>query len=136
MGPSQYGRGATGYPVSVVLNGGEAISGANMSTKEGNVATFSTSQDDLAEVYVYPNPYQGNDLFEGVRFANLVERCTVTVYTASGREVATLEEVDGDGGVEWDLRNTAGERVRPGVYMYRVEAEDVEEVVGTFSILR
>ncbi len=128
--------GALGYPVSVILNGGEAVSGAQMSTKEGNVATFSASQADLSQVYVYPNPYQGNDFFDGVRFANLVERCTVTVYTPSGRTVVTLEEGDGDGGLEWNLRNTAGERVRPGMYLFRVEAEGEEDVLGTFSVLQ
>lgn len=128
--------GAIGYPVSVILNGGEAVSGAQMSDKEGNVATFSASQSDLSQVYVYPNPYQGNDFFDGVRFANLVERCTVTVYTPSGRKVVTLEEGDGDGGLEWNLRNTAGDRVKPGMYLFRVEAEGVEEVIGTFSVLQ
>lgn len=128
--------GAIGYPVSVILNGGEALSGAQMLEKEGNVATFSASQSDLSQVYVYPNPYQGNDFFDGIRFANLVERCTVTVYTPSGQKVAVLQEADGDGGLEWNLQSISGERVRPGVYLYRVETEEGQEALGTFSILQ
>lgn len=127
--------GALGYPVSIVLDSGMAISGASMLEKEGNVATFSAFKDDLSEVYVYPNPYRGNDFFAGVRFANLTAQCTVIVYTASGRSVVSLEETDGDGGLEWDLTNTAGERVVPGIYLFRVETEDGSETLGTFSIL-
>jgi len=127
--------GALGYPVSIILDSGRAISGAPMLEKEGNVATFSAFEEDLSQVYVYPNPYRGNDFFNGVRFAKLTARCTVTVYTASGRKVVTLEETDGDGGLEWDLTNTAGERVVPGIYLFRVETEEGAEKLGTFSIL-
>lgn len=128
--------GSLGYPVSITLNGGSALNGAFMRTDAGNVATFSSFQEDLSQVYVYPNPYQGNDFFEGIRFANLSRQCTVTVYTASGRLIAQFVENDGDGGVEWDLRNTKGERIVPGNYLYRVESEGLEPFVGTFSILQ
>lgn len=128
--------GALGYPVSIILNGGVAQDGSQMSEKEGNVATFSEFKDELDEVYVYPNPYQGNDQFTGIRFANLAQTCTVTVYTASGRKVASLEETNGDGGLEWNLLNTAGERIRPGNYLYRVETPEGVGFVGTFSILQ
>lgn len=128
--------GALGYPVSIELQGGQALNGFPMRRDRGNVATFSSFQDDLSQVYVYPNPYQGNDFFEGVRFANLVQQCSVTVYTADGRLVQELIENDGDGGLEWNLLNIAGERVAPGNYLYRVAAEGFEDVIGTFSILR
>ena len=128
--------GALGYPVSIELNGGAALNGAPMRTDAGNVATFSELQDDLSGVYVYPKPYEGNDFFPGIRFANLSRNCTVTVYTASGRKVIGLEENDGDGGLEWDLLNAAGERVAPGNYIFRVESEGLEPFIGTFSLLR
>lgn len=132
---SQVALGALGYAVSLELQGGTAQNGDLMMEKVGNVATFSSFEEDLTGVYVYPNPYEGNEFFEGVRFANLVQACTVTVYTASGRKVAELVEDDGDGGVEWNLLNVAGERVAPGNYIFRVEAEGIESKVGSFSIL-
>ena len=128
--------GALGYPVTLELQGGRALDGDPMMEKVGNAATFSGFEEDLSGAYVYPNPYQGNDFFDGIRFAKLVRECTVTIYTASGHLVAELQESDGDGGVEWNLQNIAGERVSPGNYIFRVEAEGFEDKVGAFSILR
>jgi hypothetical protein len=127
--------GALGYPVSLTLTGGHAQSGAPMREKEGNTATFTEYKPDLSGVYVYPNPYRQHDLFPGVRFANLTRNATVHILSASGRKVITLTETDGDGGLDWNLVDLFGERVRPGNYVYRVEAEDVAPFIGTFSIL-
>jgi hypothetical protein len=76
-----------------------------------------------------------NQLFEGVRFANLTREATITVYTAAGRFVNTLTESDGDGGVDWNLRDNGGNLVLPGIYLFKVEAEGVEEFLGKFSVL-
>lgn len=127
--------GALGYPVSVVLTSGGAINGAPMREKDGNIATFSDFKPDLSEVYVYPNPFQAHAWFDGVRFANLTRTATVHVYDAAGRAVITLQETDGDGGLNWNLIDTWGRRVRPGIYLFRVEAPEVEEVVGKFTVL-
>jgi len=43
----------------------------------------------------------------------------VTVFDASGRSVQTFAAPGG--GLRWDLRNTAGARVAPGVYVLRAE---------------
>lgn len=127
--------GALGYPVSLTLTGGHAQSGAPMREKEGNTATFTEYKPDLSGVYVYPNPYRQHDLFPGVRFANLTRNATVHILSASGRKVITLTETDGDGGLDWNLVDAFGERVRPGTYLFKVEAADVAPFIGTFSIL-
>jgi hypothetical protein len=127
--------GALGYPVSLTLTGGHARSGAPMREKEGNTATFTEYKPDLSGVYVYPNPYRNHHLFDGVRFANLTRTATIHILSASGRKVITLTESDGDGGLDWNLRDAFGERVAPGTYLFKVESTDVEPLVGKFSIL-
>lgn len=127
--------GALGNPISIILDGGEAENGAQMREKEGNIATFSSFQQDLSSVYVYPNPYQRHDWFDGVRFANLTRTATVHIYDVAGRKVITLEETNGDGGLDWNLIDSWGKRVKPGVYLFRIEAPDQEAVLGRFSLL-
>jgi hypothetical protein len=46
----------------------------------------------------------------------------LTLYSAAGTPVRTLEESDGDGRLLWDTRNTSGEPVAPGVYFYLLES--------------
>ncbi len=127
--------GALGYPLSVTLNAGEAQNGSPMMEKSGNVATFSEFKTELTEAYVYPNPYQTHSEFQGIRFANLTQFATVHVYSASGKKIITLEENSGDGGLEWNLIDQWGKRIVPGVYLFRVESEGVEQFVGKFDVL-
>lgn len=127
--------GALGYPVSVILNGGVAQNGAPMLDKAGNVATFSEFKPDNTLAFVYPNPYRFHTEFDGIRFANLSQQATVHVYTASGRKVVTLLENDGDGGLQWNMVDTWGERIAPGMYLFRVEAEGMEDFIGKFEVL-
>lgn len=126
--------GPKGYSLSVIISGVTALNGASITEKEGNIATFSAFASDLSMVYVYPNPYQPHGQFEGVRFANLSREASVSVFTASGLKVIDLEENDGDGGLEWDLRDLYGERIRPGVYLYRVTNQEGEEFLGQFVV--
>ena len=127
--------GALGYPVSLTLHAGRGLDGSLMNPKEGNTATFTKHKEDLSGVYVYPNPYYQHELYAGVRFANLTRTARVHVYSAAGRKVISLDETDGDGGLEWNLVDAWGARVKPGTYLYKVEAEGVEAVVGKFSVL-
>ncbi|MEZ4827692.1 MAG: S8 family serine peptidase [Bacteroidia bacterium] len=128
--------GSLGYPLSVKV---ENICAINLVCvgEEGNVATFSSHKDDLSEAFVYPNPAYPHELFEGVRFANLTRQATIEVFTISGRLVNRLEETDGDGGFEWDLRDVERVRIKPGVYIYHIytEQEGVKAFMGKFSVV-
>ena len=128
--------GALGYPISIQVENVCAINLVCIDD-EGNTATFSSHKEDLSEVYVYPNPARPHELFEGVRFANLTKQAKIRVMTVSGRFVNELEETDGDGGLEWDLRDQANVRVKPGVYIYHVwtEKDGVEDFIGKFSVV-
>lgn len=128
--------GALGYPISLVVSDICTAEGI-CSNEEGNTATFSSNKEDLSEVFVYPNPARNHEFFEGVRFANLTQQAYIEIYTVSGRFVNKLEETDGDGGIEWDLRDKGKQRIKPGVYVYRVytEIDGVEDFVGKLSVV-
>jgi subtilisin family serine protease len=128
--------GALGYPLSITVGEVCSINELCM-TEEGNTATFSAHKDDLSEVFVYPNPARPHKLFDGVRFANLTQQATIEVFSVSGRFVNRMEETDGDGGHEWNLTDQARQRIKPGVYIYRVSTkqEGVADFVGKFSVV-
>lgn len=128
--------GALGYPLSITVSDVCAIHGICIGDV-GSTATFSDHKEDLSEVYVYPNPVRNHELFDGLRFANLTREANIEVFSVSGRMVKRLEERDGDGGLEWDLRDDGGFRIKPGIYLYRVYQEDglVDEFVGKFSLV-
>ena len=128
--------GAVGYEVAITVNGATAQNGATIKDGDGNTATFSQNKADLTEVYAYPNPYiaSKNTLFQGIHFANLTQKATVSIYTVAGRFVQTVTEIDGNGGVLWDLRDVEGIKVKPGVYLFRATT-GAEVKLGGFTIV-
>lgn len=128
--------GALGYPLSITVSDLCASNGVCLG-EDGRTATFSSFKADLSEVFAYPNPVRNQEVFEGIRFANLTQTAHIEVLTVSGRKVTKLTETDGDGGYEWDLRDPGGVRLAPGVYLYRVYTDDpdIKEFVGKFAVV-
>ena len=84
--------------------------------------TFSLLQN-------YPNPFNPETTIE----FSLPQAAQVTlkVYNLLGREVATLIDAPLEMGfhrVVWDGRNNASQRVASGLYLYRIQADDFEQV--------
>ena len=88
---------------------------------------------DLSGARPFPNPFfpDRGDLI----FGFLTPFATVYIHDAAGGLVKILQENGGDGGVSWDGRNPAGERVDSGVYFFKVATEG-EIRVGKFALLR
>jgi len=112
-----------------------------------SVSTRNTPQDDLYRVYAVPNPYRsGSTQFTTLnyhnypdgkmRFVNVPARCRLKVYTPAGDAVWQFTQETGDGVIEWDTRNTSGELVSSGIYMYKVETFEGESVFGRIVIIR
>lgn len=127
--------GAVGYSTSITIQNVTATNGAKILVGEGNTATFSGNKDALANVYSYPNPVRKNDIMSGMRFANLTKHATIHIYTLSGRFINKVIETDGDGGVDWDMKDESGTHIGTGVYWYKVSAEDAKDFIGKFSVV-
>ncbi|MBL8023987.1 MAG: hypothetical protein JNK54_06890 [Elusimicrobia bacterium] len=100
----------------------------------GTLSVMGQEDVSLQDLRVSPNPFrQGTDA--QVTFANLAERATLRIFTASGREVRQLEETGGDGILCWDGKNTSGRPVVPGVYLYHVQSPGVAKK-GKLMVIR
>jgi subtilisin family serine protease len=102
-----------------------------------NSAELTSHNENLDNVYVYPNPYTGvgPDGSEAVMIAGLTREAKVYIMTISGILVRTLTETNGDGGVLWDLRNQHGEGVASGIYLYYITSGPYKKK-GKFAVLR
>jgi hypothetical protein len=94
---------------------------------------------DLNQAYVYPNPIRfggtGAQSADHLRFFNLMHTTTIRIYTLDGVLVRSLDKADRQLFVDWDLRNTNGALVAPGVYFYRLESSAGNRK-GKFMVIR
>jgi hypothetical protein len=114
-----------------------------------------TATQTLDDIYVAPNPYRESaawDLAEGdfeptgrrIKFFNLPERATITIFSLAGDLVATVEHDDGRntnglprGQTAWNLISKNNQDTVSGIYLYHVKsAMDGSETVGKFVIIR
>jgi hypothetical protein len=114
---------ALGNTYSLTVTGMQAVDGTPITTGTGNTLSFVLTQPDLNNVFVYPHPVHiGSDGF--VTFANLTTQAEVEVLDQRFKTVRVIKETDGNGGVQWDLRDDQGVIVPPGMYFYRVRGSD------------
>jgi M6 family metalloprotease-like protein len=96
----------------------------------------------LADVYCQPNPAYRDGTSFHYRLGGSADRVEIAVYDVSGQEVRRLggDAFAGvDNLVRWDGRNDDGERVAPGLYVYRVTATGgsrTDTVVGKLAFVR
>lgn len=128
--------GATGLATTIIVSGLTSTDGSQLAP-EGNVATLSAFANDLSDVYVFPNPYrQATSTTQRVIIAGLPREATVEVFSLGGEHVRSLEEFDGDGGTPWDLTDSNGELVPSGIYILRIEAENLDPVIEKVAVIR
>jgi hypothetical protein len=104
----------------------------------------------LDQIYVVPDPYVVSASWERphqygagrgerrVDFVNLPQKCTIRIFTPSGKLVRTLEHDSPaeNGSESWDLLTKDGLTVSYGVYLYYVEAPGIGKKVGKFAIIK
>lgn len=105
----------------------------------GSYIVLSSFAKDLSDVYVYPNPTKEGA--EKITFANLPQHAKITIWTVDGNLVNEVEETDGNGGVDFDLRDNQGRVLSSGIYFYRIvqldeQSNEGEEKLGKFAVIR
>ncbi len=71
-------------------------------------------------------------------FIHLPRKCTIRIYTISGRLVQTLEHestID-DGQEAWNLVSRDGMDIAFGIYAYQVEAAGIGTFVDKFAVMK
>lgn len=107
----------------------------------GSSFGFAFSSETLENAVTYPNPYSKNSGQNYITFANLTPVATIYIYDISGRFIREIKETDGNGGVEWDLRDSNGNEIGSGIYIFRATGKnssgiDVEDKTGKFAIIK
>ncbi len=113
----------------------------------------------LDDIRVVPNPYRGTNLMEPLnpfstgrgprvlKFAGIPPRCTIRIFTVSGRLVKTIEHNVGSnegvtaemlrqGEEKWNLLTDEQLSISYGVYVYHIDAPGIGEKAGTFAVIK
>jgi hypothetical protein len=131
--------GSIGREYRLRINNLKSSDGLNINSGAGSYVVLTSFAEDLSDVYVYPNPSNGNS--DKVTFANLPKRAKIVIFSLSGDRVNEIEEFDGNGGVDFNLNYQTGEKLGSGIYIYRIVMLDdsdneVEEKIGKFAVVR
>ena len=107
-------------------------------TKDADVA-----EDALDDINVVPNPYYAYNTYELkqtqklVKFTNLPENCTITIYNLGGGLVRKFDKSSPLTYLDWDLNNEYGIEIAGGVYIIHINVPGVgEKVLKWFGALR
>jgi hypothetical protein len=101
------------------------------------------TSNDPSGLVVYPNPYQPGSTGpygdttagRGVVFDHLARGAEIRIFSLAGDQVADARVADESGRYVWDARNTGGQEVASGVYVYLVTANGGKKS-GKLAILR
>lgn len=116
------------------ISGVRSISGDSLRAGEGDAIGFAMASENLNRVLVYPNPFVSTQ-HGMLTIAGLTTHALVKILDVEGRVLATLEETDGNGGVEWDTRDARGNFTPSGVYLCYVTS-GTQTTVAKFVIVR
>jgi hypothetical protein len=119
----------------IYVTGLRAEDGTPLVPGRGDRMALRLAQPNLSRVFTYPNPFHLNAGQGRVTFANLTEKATISIATVEGQIIRILEETDGNGGIFWDGKDSNGQLVGSGVYLY-VISNDRERVMGKLAVVR
>ncbi|MEO6694603.1 MAG: S8 family serine peptidase [Ignavibacteria bacterium] len=133
--------GATGK--NYLLRVSNVFSKDGIKIVEGAGSSFGLifNKENLDEMYVYPNPFSVNSNQNYITFANTTRDASIDIYDLNGNFIINIKETNGNGGVEWDLKDSSGEIMTSGIYIFRATGKnsaglEVEEKMGKFAIVR
>ncbi|MGH7595459.1 MAG: S8 family serine peptidase [bacterium] len=118
----------------IEIIGVRSASGIPLRPGEGDAVGFSMPSANLDNVRIYPNPFLA-DRHPMLTIGGLTEQAVVKIIDVEGRVLATLEESDGNGGVDWNTRDASGRLAPSGVYLCYITS-GAQTTVTKFVIVR
>jgi hypothetical protein len=104
---------------------------------------LNVAKDAMELINVVPNPYysysayETNQLDNRVKFTNLPQQATISIFTVSGTLVRKIKKDDSVTSVDWDLKNDYGIPIASGLYIIHVNAPGIgEKIIKWFGALR
>jgi len=103
----------------------------------------TTAKNSLDLIKVVPNPYYGYSAYEGsqienkVRITNLPQKCTISIFNASGTLIRRFKKDSPVSYQDWDLKNEYNISIASGMYIVHIDAPGIgEKVIKWFGALR
>ncbi|MBK8382199.1 MAG: S8 family serine peptidase [Ignavibacteria bacterium] len=133
--------GATGK--NYLLRASDIYSAGGIKIVEGAGSSFGLifNKENLDEMYVYPNPFSIKNNQDYITFAGITRETSIEIYDLTGKFITEISETNGNGGVEWDMKDGNGNKINTGIYIYRAKGKnssgaDVAEKSGKFAVVR
>jgi len=107
--------------------------------------SFGQIRADYSQIGIGPNPYRLNRSNGKFIFSNLRLNSTIKIYTIQGHLVRELSPSVGlsdgtrsvDGGrAYWDGKDSEGQTVSSGIYLYMVFTQDGQSAAGKIAVIR
>jgi len=104
-------------------------------------AIKGAANKDVSQAYGYPVPFDASKGDTEIKFgvtpqATLPSNCKIRIYTISGALVTTLEPDEGAPEAVWNLKNSEGQPVASGVYIYVIDNTEGARKTGKLMIIR
>jgi len=115
-----------------------ALTGGAFSLQAGAapaVTVYAPARPDLATAHCYPVPFRPAAGHTKITFTGLTSSARVQVYTLSGQLVRTLDKSGFGETLEWDVKNSRGQDLASGVYLFIVKSASQTET-GKLMVLR
>ncbi len=90
---------------------------------------------NLENLIVYPNPFRPGVGHTRITFAALTEQATIRIFTLAG-ELVNKQDMSGQYGWDWDVKNTDGDELARGIYIWVVTNPAGERRTGKIAIIK
>ena len=91
--------------------------------------------ETLENLIVYPNPFKPGVGHTRITFAALTEQATIRIFTLAG-ELVKKQDVSGQYSWDWDVKNTDGDELARGIYIWVVINPAGEKRTGKIAIIK
>jgi hypothetical protein len=117
------------------LNTGENFMSAYVEHFSVYILLGKAPAENLEKAAIFPNPCSISG--SGITFVNLTEESRIRIYNIAGELVFDFDNTEGAYTKSWDLTNTGGQKVVPGMYVYLVtDWMEKSPAVGKIAITR
>lgn len=117
---------------------GSVLTGGAFSLEAGAAAAAipaETAKAGLGGAHCYPVPFKPSAGHTKITFTDLTRSARILIYTMSGQLVRTLEKSDAGDSLGWDVKNSRGESLASGVYVFVVKSA-TQTASGKLMIIR
>jgi hypothetical protein len=124
-------------------NGGLPLYTFSTNDHAAQTEILEVAESALDMINIVPNPYYAFSGYETsrldnrVKFINLPQSCTISIYNVSGTLVRRFRKDNELSYLDWDLRNATNIPIAGGAYICHIDVPGVgEKVIKWFGVMR